>query len=1570
MKHRFYQVRATLRTSPRLPSKVEVHVGDFGITNSPTAHLSTPLSSRLDHYLLNAYVINGQTAVSKTFQILYKNEEIILDDVVTFRVHSLVDGHRVKDQLSKGDFQLLVELWFTDQSFSDVRLHKRLHCVSSRQLILHFNALRGLHHHVPLVFDYFHLSGVTVTVHASLIALCQPAQGCGIAQWFSSSPRSRKLQAALHASQTSGITMESVYFPTQGNAKKAIRQQRACLIHWEICLLMLSACGSLERRLVEHIRMLSPWQQMAFDQREALQLNANLSESLSELARLCISYLKVAQHQQPPLDKLFDVAKKIPSDDDFLMLANSDIAQLCGALLVLWQQFLRVSLHQEKVKQQLARQRHLARVKHFSEAYFVIEKPRSAITAVCDAGSSLFGEVTEALRRSQYLNSIPPLDIECPEVDGDTETLPIIYEEHYQEFKATHVSYSSGSSLVSPSIADQASPAANCFDSLPASSVGNPEITVRDLLMKLNQHSNNKNRLKSRFLRQLKKSSRSSSSSDAINNSESLPDLSHYTTSVNPHFSERIDLAALNLNYGLELDTGGDNSTSSAESSANNSLKEEARKKHRKRIKHRRFISSSLVFAKLLPSGNQWTGNRKDSFDDSVFMPQAPSTVSSSSTTASTKTSSGYGGSCTPPGTLLPPEAFRDISEGPALCGAVPRYHLDPQSQRGSQKEPPADSRASQGSRAIHEGTKNNNSLEDIEDSATVSKIPPSQTWLESQQQTPQQLTLPSHQTQKKEKPQQGQKMNDNGGSVETTVRSACEDEKLDEAQKSQNESKTENGPSLSNVQNGTNGDEDPDADDNVDDRDEDRDVQVIEQRQPQDDKSAKQNNDDKIIKNDLTEATPAKKNEKRHKTDVMIAPLDSIDKKENGIDTLMLASTEKTNDTSKKSEFKEVISLAEAITKDRYCIESRSSSCNGTTSTVKEAMNNYSTMNVNSEKKLPASVAATIAKKSPLKSPIFDAKSQQHPGQRRQHTSSEKEQSGLKKPFDKRPLNSASINASTGTGMVRNSNSVEQCSMMVEGTLFFPRPPKEFSENRPAVGGSDLTDEKCKNIRERKSQSENRMSLHQQQQQQQQNRSNRKENGGFKKTMDKKLETSKNVHLPQHQLQQQQKLQQTARRSIGDSPVGLRGECSLTSGAGNPVRDRAPTGQVQTKAKSIRPPPLACPSIDSHGSQESYLDAKCTIMEMLTDLQSKSAATTAGVGASLHSGLLCDLDESEEADTDGNGAVRRASGISSDLLGFVQAKEDFRQQLNLPSWLWCSDFPSLASTIPYFSCDQDLKAFSPDGLHLVICVHGLDGNSADLRLVRTYLELGLPTVNFEFLMSERNQGETFESFDTLTDRLVAEILGHIQIYNLKPNRISFIGHSLGNIIIRSALTRPQLKPYLKTLHTFLSLSGPHLGTLFNSSGLVNMGMWFMQKWKKSGSLLQLAMRDAADIRSTFLYRLAQAGGLEYFKHVLLFGSSQDRYVPIHSARIELCKAAMKDSTNLGAAYREMVHNLLGPVMARSGKSCQFVRFDVHHALPTNTANSLIGRAAHIAVLDSELFIEKFMVVTGLKYFS
>lgn len=44
---------------------------------------------------------------------------------------------------------------------------------------------------------------------------------------------------------------------------------------------------------------------------------------------------------------------------------------------------------------------------------------------------------------------------------------------------------------------------------------------------------------------------------------------------------------------------------------------------------------------------------------------------------------------------------------------------------------------------------------------------------------------------------------------------------------------------------------------------------------------------------------------------------------------------------------------------------------------------------------------------------------------------------------------------------------------------------------------------------------------------------------------------------------------------------------------------------------------------------------------------------------------------------------------------------------------LFSSDFSMLASTIPYFQLDGEFKALSTEGVHLVICVHGLDGKNS-----------------------------------------------------------------------------------------------------------------------------------------------------------------------------------------------------------------------------------------------------------------
>lgn len=58
--------------------------------------------------------------------------------------------------------------------------------ISSRTLGLHFHPRQGLHHQVPVMFDYFHLSVISVTVHAALVALQQP-----LIRYVTGSPRHR-----------------------------------------------------------------------------------------------------------------------------------------------------------------------------------------------------------------------------------------------------------------------------------------------------------------------------------------------------------------------------------------------------------------------------------------------------------------------------------------------------------------------------------------------------------------------------------------------------------------------------------------------------------------------------------------------------------------------------------------------------------------------------------------------------------------------------------------------------------------------------------------------------------------------------------------------------------------------------------------------------------------------------------------------------------------------------------------------------------------------------------------------------------------------------------------------------------------------------------------------------------------------------------------------------------------------------------------------------------------------------------------------------------------------------------
>ena len=115
---------------------------------------------------------------------------------------------------------------------------------------------------------------------------------------------------------------------------------------------------------------------------------------------------------------------------------------------------------------------------------------------------------------------------------------------------------------------------------------------------------------------------------------------------------------------------------------------------------------------------------------------------------------------------------------------------------------------------------------------------------------------------------------------------------------------------------------------------------------------------------------------------------------------------------------------------------------------------------------------------------------------------------------------------------------------------------------------------------------------------------------------------------------------------------------------------------------------------------------------------------------------------------------------------------------------------------------------------------------------------------------------------------------------------------------------------------------------------------------------------------------------LSIFKRVLLVSAAGDRYVSPHSARIESPKSAFADKVN-GTSNILIVETLQKKLEVNKtiveryhvfhqnlpqGKTPAILDFINKQIL--DTATKVIGRAAHIAVLDSQVFISAFLIAS------
>ncbi|EDO47513.1 predicted protein, partial [Nematostella vectensis] len=384
----YYHIRCTLKPPEKTATNVDVE------------YQRRPEEECLFPALISP---SGMTAISRTIQILYRNEEVPINDAFIFRLHLLVDSNKITQQVDSADVQLSLELFFSE---SDVgpESPESLMGVSSQTLKLHLSCIKGIHHHVPVLFDYFHFAVVDTTIHAVLTGLSLPDPSIikpVKTSWFGvkSGPPLRQSTPPFYTK----------LFGTK--PPSSIEVKYVALDVFEYILISRSLCSTL---LSAQVNLLAYFQCLA--------------EYLPASERLDIG--KVVDFGER-VDGLINGIEAATTPNEIFAQICGDLSSISSEICLVWSQFLESYTLNKRVISYFREEHHRQRIGHFSEAFFVQEYSWNELQIQQEQSFQFHQNLGQSIKSSRYYQSIPALVVESPLLDGDVTSTPIIFEEKF-----------------------------------------------------------------------------------------------------------------------------------------------------------------------------------------------------------------------------------------------------------------------------------------------------------------------------------------------------------------------------------------------------------------------------------------------------------------------------------------------------------------------------------------------------------------------------------------------------------------------------------------------------------------------------------------------------------------------------------------------------------------------------------------------------------------------------------------------------------------------------------------------------------------------------------------------------------------------------------------------------------------------------------------------------------------------------------------------------------------------------------------------------------------------------------